>query len=109
MLLNSLFYFHLTFDHAPLHLEMVSADECSMISPGYQNRDSVNSSKFHHFALLALLVVIVSHSSNFHQLALLALLVVLVLHKGDSVDFNFVILYMIIGAGSLPPPLCFYS
>ena len=41
---------------------------------GYQTRDSASSSKFHH---LALLVVLVSHSSNFHHWPLLALLVVL--------------------------------
>ena len=49
-----------------------------MILPGYQTSDSASSSKFHHLALLALLVALVSHSSNFHHWPLLALLVVLV-------------------------------
>ena len=44
---------------------------------GCQNSDSASSSKFHH---LALLVVLVSHSSNFHHWHLLALLVALVKH-----------------------------
>ena len=47
---------------------------------GCQNSDSVSSSKFHHLALLALLVVLVSHILNFHHWPLLALRVVLVLH-----------------------------
>ena len=39
----------------------------SMILPGYQNSDSASSSKFHHLALLALLMVLVSHSISFHH------------------------------------------
>ena len=37
----------------------------SMILPGRQTSDSASSLKFHHLALLALLVAL-SHSSNFH-------------------------------------------
>ena len=69
-----------------------------MIILGYQTSNSASSSKFHHLAKLALLVALVSHSSNFHHWPLLALLVALVLHQGDSVDFIFAILYMIIGS-----------
>ena len=47
---------------------------------GWQTSDSASSSKFHHLALLALLVALVSSSSNFHHWPLLALLVALVLH-----------------------------
>ena len=50
---------------------------------GCQISHSASSSKFHHLALLALLVALVSNSSNYHHyalLALLALLVALVLH-----------------------------
>ena len=66
---------------------------CNDLLPGCQTSDSASSSKFHH---LALLVVLVSHSSNFHHWPLLALLVALVLNYGDSADLNFAILYMII-------------
>ena len=52
----------------------------TMILPGYQTCNSASSSNFHHLALLALLVALVSHSSNFHHWPLLALLMVLVLH-----------------------------
>ena len=51
-----------------------------MISPGYQTSDSASSSKFHHLALVALLLALVSCSSKCHHLPLLALLVALVLH-----------------------------
>ena len=64
-----------------------------MILPGCQTINSASSSKFYH---LALLVVLVSCSSNFQHWPLLALFVALVLHKGDSADFIFAILYMII-------------
>ena len=47
---------------------------------GYQTSNSVSSLKFHHFALLALLMALVSCSSNFHHWHLLALLLALVLH-----------------------------
>ena len=47
---------------------------------GCQNSDLAIGSKFHHLALLALLVVLVSHCSNFHHWPLLAFNVVLVLH-----------------------------
>ena len=56
---------------------------------GYQTSDSAISSKFHHLALLAMLLALVSHTSNFHNWALL---VTLVLHWCDSADFNFAIL-----------------
>ena len=42
---------------------------------GYQTSNSASSSKFHYFALLFLLVALLSHSSKFHHLALLAMLV----------------------------------
>ena len=64
----------------------------TMILPEYQTSDSPSSSKFHHLALLTLLVALVSRSSNFHHWPLLALLVVLVLHLGDSADLEFSIL-----------------
>ena len=50
----------------------------AMILPGYQIINSPCSSKFRH---LALLVTLVSHSSNFHHWPLLALLVVLVTQR----------------------------
>ena len=50
---------------------------CQMM-PGCQTSNSASSSKFHHLALLALLVALVSQSSNFHHWPLLALLVALV-------------------------------
>ena len=53
---------------------------CTMILPGYQTSDSVSSSKFHHLALPALLVVLVLRSSNLHHWTLLVLLVALGLH-----------------------------
>ena len=58
---------------------------CNDHTIGYSTSDSVNSSKFHSFALLVALVALMSHSSNFHHWPLLALLVALVL---PSVSLN---------------------
>ena len=38
--------------------------QCNDLTLGYQNSDSASSSKFHHMALLEVLVL---HSSNFHH------------------------------------------
>ena len=54
--------------------------ETNDLTTEYQTIDSTSSLKFHHLALLALLVVLVSCSSNFHHWSLLALFVALVLH-----------------------------
>ena len=60
--------------------ESILNDSTNDLTLGYQKSDSASSSKFHHLALFALLVALVSCSSNFHHLPLLALLVALVLH-----------------------------
>ena len=43
--------------------QLLSSTLNAMILPGYQTSDSASTSKFHHMALL---VVLVSHASNFH-------------------------------------------
>ena len=61
-------------------LQLGKCESDPMILPGCQTSNSASSTNFHHLALLALLVALVSHILNFHHWPLLALLVVLVLH-----------------------------